>query len=110
MTDGRIAEAFSCHICTVENVRRRFVLKGLEAALVRKKQDRPSRTPKLDGRGEARLIALACSEPPAGRDSWTLEMLADKLVRLKIVNSISGQTVRRVLKKTCCGHTCKSVG
>ncbi len=110
MNDKRIAEAFSCHVCTVENVRRRFVLKGLEAALVRKQQERPSRAPKLDGKGEARLIALACSEPPESRDSWTLELLADKLVRLKVVDSISGQTVRRVLKKTRCGRTCKSVG
>jgi hypothetical protein len=108
--DGRIAQAFSCHPRTVENLRRRFVLEGLEAALQRKKQLRPSRQRTLDGRGEARLIALACSTPPRGRDRWTLKMLADKLVQLEVVDSISDQTVRRTLKKTNCDHTCSSVG
>ena len=80
--DKRIAEAFGCHVRTVENVRRRCVLQGLEGALERKKQARPSRERKLDGEGEAHLIAVACSEPPQGRDRWTLQMLADELVRL----------------------------
>jgi len=97
-TDSRTAEAFSCHPRTVENVRRRFVLEGLEAVLPRKKQARPSRERKLDGAGEARLIALACSRPPAGRDRWTLQLLADELVRLKVVDTICPQTVRRTLK------------
>jgi hypothetical protein len=101
--DWRIAEAFSCHARSVENVRRRFVLEGLTAALERKKQLRPSRERKLDGDGEARLIALACSEPPDGRDRWTLQLLADALVRLNVVDCICDQTVRRTLKKMNCG-------
>lgn len=99
-TDGRIAEAVEVNLRTVERVRQRFVEQGLEAALVRKKQDRPSRERKLDGDGEARLIALACSEPPRGRSGWTLQLLADKLVQLHVVGSISDETVRQVLKKT----------
>ena len=108
--DGRIARAFSCHPRTVENVRRRLVLEGLEAALQRKPQIRPSREPKLDGKGQARLTALACSQPPKGRDRWTLKLLADELVRLEVVDSICDQTVRRTLKKTNCGPICSSVG
>ncbi len=108
--DTRIAEAFGCHVRTVENVRRRLVLHGLERALGRKKQAHPSRERKLDGEGEARLIAVACSEPPEGRDRWTLEMLADELVRLKVVDSISAQTVRRALKKTNFSPIVRSAG
>ena len=98
--DARIAEAVEVSIATVERVRQRFVERGLEAALGRKPQDRPSRERKLDGRAEARLIALACSEPPDGRTAWTLQLLADKLVELRIVDSVCDETVRRVLKKT----------
>ena len=108
--DERIAKAFGCHVHTVENVRSRFVLQGLEAALGRKKQACPSRERKLDGEGEARLIAVACSEPPEGRDRWTLELLADELVRLEVVDSISLQTVRRTLKKTNFSRTGNSAG
>ena len=79
-TDAAIAEAVEVSIATVERVRQRFVEQGLEAALVRKAQDRPSRQRKLDGRAEARLIALACSRPPEGRNEWTMQLLADKLV------------------------------
>jgi transposase len=98
--DGRIAEALGCGRRTVERVRQRLVEEGLEAALSHKPQARPSVPPKLDGAGEARLIALACSEPPDGRGGWTLQMLADKLVELRVVESLSYETVRRVLKKT----------
>ena len=108
--DKRIAEAFGCHAHTVENVRRRCVLQGLETALERKKQARPPRERKLDGEGEARLIAVACSEPPEGRDRWTLQMLADELVRLEVVDSIAVQTVRRTLKKTNFNRTVRSAG
>jgi transposase len=108
--DRQIAEAFSCHLDTVADVRRRLVLEGLTAALERKKQDRPSRLPKLDGRGEARLIALARSQPPEGQDRWTLKLLAGRLVELEVVDSISDQTVRRVLKKTTSGRISKNVG
>jgi transposase len=98
--DARIAEAFEVDGSTVERIRQRFVEQGLDAALDRKKQDRPSRQRTLDGAAEARLIALACSEPPAGRVRWTLRLLADKLVELEIVEAVSTETIRRALKKT----------
>ena len=108
--DTRIAEAFGCHPRTVENVRRRCVLEGLEAAIVRKRQKKLSRERTLDGEGEARPIAIACSEPPEGRDRWTLELLAGELVRLRVVDSICNQTVRRTLKKTRSSRTARSAG
>ena len=98
--DARIAAALDCGVRTIERIRQRFVEQGLEDALARKKQDRPSRQRKLDGRAEARLIALACSPPPDGRAAWTLQLLADQLVELKVVDSVCDETVRRVLKKT----------
>ena len=84
----------------IEIVRQRLVEQGLEAALNRKKREHPPCLPKLDGKAEARLIALRCGEPPGGRTRWTLQLLADKLVELKVVQSVSYETVRRVLKKT----------
>jgi transposase len=99
-TDARIAEALEVHVNTVERLRERFVEQGLDAALGRKKQERPSRERTLDGKAEARLIALACSEPPQGRTRWTLRLLADQLVELEIVDTVSTETVRRTLKKT----------
>jgi transposase len=99
-TDQRIAEALDVSVATIERVRQRFVEQGLESALGRKKQDKPSRERRLDGAGEARLIALACSKVPKGRVAWTLQMLADKLVELKVVDSICPETVRRTLQKT----------
>lgn len=100
LIDTDIATACQIHVKTIERIRRHFVEDGLERALNRKKQERPSRQPKLDGRGQARLTALACSKAPDGRANWTLELLADQLVRLNIVDSISGETVRRYLQKT----------
>jgi transposase len=99
-TDDRIAEAVEVSTDTVGRVRQRFVEDGLDAALGRKTQDKPSRERKLDGAAEARLIALACSKAPRGRVAWTLEMLADKLVELKVVDSICPETVRKTLQKT----------
>jgi transposase len=99
-TDERIAEAVEVSRATVERVRQRFVEEGLEAALVRHKQQRLSRERVLDGRAEARLIALACSAPPAGRKAWTLRLLADRLVELEVVGAVCKETVRRALKKT----------
>ena len=98
--DEAIAEAFGCHKGTVEGIRKRFVLQGLEAALERKKREHPPRQKILDGEKEARLIALSCSQPPEGQSRWTLELLADKLVELRVVERVSYQTVRRTLKKT----------
>lgn len=108
--DAQIAQAFSCHLHTVENVRQRLVREGLTAALERKPQAQPSRLPKLDGKGEARLIALACSPPPEGQDRWTLKLLAERLIALEVVDSISDQTVRRTLKKTHYARIYRSAG
>jgi transposase len=103
--DDRIAEALAVSRATVERVRQRFVEQGPEAALDRKKQDRPSRQPTPDGAAEARLIAPACSAPPKGRAAWTLRLLADRLVELEVVESISRETVRQALKKTSSSRT-----
>jgi len=98
-TDERIAEAVETSRCTVERVRQRFVEDGLETALNRKK--RPAPPPRvMDGKAEARLIALACSPAPQGRARWTLRLLADRIVQLQYVESVSYETVRRTLKKT----------
>ena len=102
-TDAKIAEAFGCHEKTVYNVRKRFAMGGrLSDTLERKPQSQPSHVRKLDGQGEARLIALACSDPPEGFARWTLHLLADELVELQIVESISIETIRQTLKKTRC--------
>jgi len=96
--DEQIAEAFRSHRTTVEHLRKRLVEQGLEAAWERRR--RQNYTRKLDGEGEARLIAVACSEAPQGRGRWTLRLLADRLVELDVVDEISYATVRRALKKT----------
>ena len=98
-TDEAIAEAFDAHRTTVERLRKRFVEYGLEAALERQPSPRVYQR-LLDGRAEAHLIALACSEAPEGRSRWTLRLLADRLVALEVVDSISHMTVSRTLKKT----------
>lgn len=100
-TDERIAEALETSADTVARERRRFVEDGLEVALMTKKPGKPRRRV-LDGRAEARLVALACSEPPEGRASWTLRLLADRMVELGVVEGVSRETVRRTLKKTNC--------
>jgi transposase len=97
--DHQAAKAYKCHENTVKNVRQRFVEQGFESALERKKQQTPSRKRIIDGESEARLISIACSKPPKGSNKWTMQMLADELVVLKVVDSISGQTVWRTLKK-----------
>jgi transposase len=97
--DEAIAEGLEVGRATVERVRKEFVEEGLEAALERR---RPRRVylRKLDGEGEAHLVALACQKPPAGRSRWTLRLLADRMVQLEYVDTLSYQTVRRTLKKT----------
>ena len=98
--DAKISEAVGCRRQTVENVRQAFVLEGLEAALIRKKRAM-SPTPKLlDGVAEAKLIAMRLGKPPVGFGHWTLRLLADQMVELEIVESISPETVRQTLKKT----------
>ena len=100
MLDEDIAAAVEVSVATVERVRRRCVEEGLAAALVPRPSTAPHPT-KLDGRGEARLIAETCSPPPGGQDRWTLKLLAERLVELQVVETISYETVRRVLKKAC---------
>ena len=97
--DGRITEALETSLSTVQRLRRRFVEDGLEAALSRKKRARPLITPIFDGEAEARLIQLACSEPPAGHARWSLRLLESKVVELGIVDAASDSTIGRVLKK-----------
>lgn len=98
--DKDVAEAVGVTSRTVENVRRKFVNEGLEPSINRKKRIRPPRERMLDGEKEAKLIALSCSKPPEGRARWTMQLLADRLVSLEIVDSISDETVRKALKKT----------
>jgi len=97
--DADIAAAVEVSVNTVERVRQRFVEEGVAAALVPRPATAPRAT-KLDGRGEASLIAAACSPPPGGQGGWTLRLLADHLVELGVAESISYETVRRTLKKT----------
>jgi hypothetical protein len=99
-TDAKIAEAFGCRIQTVENVRMRWVTESFEMALNGKKRQSPPRSPLLDGEKEAKLIAMRLGQPPAGYGRWTLRLLADELVTLDVVDSISPETVRQTLKKT----------
>ena len=98
--DEQVAEAVDMTVQAVEKIRKRFVTEGLEAAVNRKKQAYPSRPRLLDGRQEAKLVAVCCSAPPEGRSRWTLQLLADQMVALEIVDSISRETVRQTLKKT----------
>ena len=98
-TDQQICEAFDVGRVTVERTRKALVLDGLPVALQRKKREHPPTPRKLDGSGEARLITLACSEPPEGHSQWTLQLYADELVTLQVVDSISRETIRRTLKK-----------
>ena len=98
-SDKDVAAMLHCHMNTIYDVRRRYVEQGFEAALGRKVREHPPREPILDGEKEARLIALACSEAPPGHSRWSLRMLADRLVELEVVETISAPTVMRVLKK-----------
>jgi hypothetical protein len=97
--DARIAEALETSVTPIERVRRRWVTGGPDDALGRRPPRRVYQR-KLDGAGEARLIALACSAPPAGQQRWSLRLLAAKLVELELVEAIAPNTVRTVLKKT----------
>ncbi len=99
-TDATIAEAFNCRIQTIENLRKRLVTESFEFALNGKRRQTPPTQPLLDGKGEAKLISMRLGKPPAGFGSWTLQLLADELVTLEVVESISHETVRQTLKKT----------
>jgi hypothetical protein len=100
LTDKQVGRTLGVAVRSIENLRQRFVEQGLEACLERKKQDRPSVERMFDGDKEAKLIAVACGPAPEGRARWTLELLADRVVRLKIVERCSTETVRRTLQKT----------
>ena len=99
-TDERIAEAYNARRRTVEKLRERLVKEGFEIALNGKKRETPPTVKKLDGEGEAKLIALRLGKPPEGYGRWTLKLLADTLVELEVVENISTETVRQTLKKT----------
>lgn len=113
-SDEHIADALACGTATVARIRRRFLTEGLDEAL-RLRKRAPGRAPKIDGAAEAHLIALACSEPPAGRARWTVRLLADRFVALGVEEGwlkvpVSRETVRQTLKKTNSGHTASSSG
>jgi hypothetical protein len=98
LPDAKVAEALEINPATVWRVRQRFVQEGFDSALAHK-HPRTLKPPKLTGREEARLMALACGAPPEGRARWTLRLLADKVVELEIVEELSYETVRKTLKK-----------
>jgi transposase len=100
--DKEIASFLGSAVTTVERVRKRFVEEGLEAALSEK--PRPGAARKLDCRQEAFLMALACSDAPEGKANWSMRMLAERLVELEVVDEISGETVRRTLKRGPSNH------
>ena len=98
-TDAKIADAFNCRIQTIENLRKRLVNESFDVALHGKKRQSPPREALLDGEQEAKLIAMRLGKAPAGYGKWTLRLLADELVSLEVVDSISHETVRQTLKK-----------
>lgn len=108
-TDERVAEFAEVSLSTVHRVRQQFVEEGLDATL-RRRPSPQRQYRKLDGAAEAKLIATACSQAPAGRCRWTLHLLADKLVELQVVDSISHECVRTTLKKTNFSRTARSSG
>ena len=108
-SDERVAEFAEVSLSTVHRVRERFVEEGFEAAMTKKPSPQRQHR-KLDGAGEATLIATACSQAPEGRSRWTLHLLADKLVALGVVDSISHECVRSTLKKTNCSRIARSNG
>ena len=93
-------QALNCRVQTVESIRKRLVTESFENALDRKKRETPPTPLLLDGKGEAKLIAMRLGKPPAGYGRWTLQLLADELITLEVVDSISHETVRKTLKKT----------
>jgi len=97
-TDEQISNAFEVSLSTIERVRERYVLEGLTVALNRRPSSNP-RSSKVDGEQEAHLVALTCAQPPAGRKRWTMRLLAEKMVELEYLDTVSHETVRQVLKK-----------
>jgi transposase len=103
-TDQEIARALHAGVRTIERTRQRFVEEGLEAALSERPRLGGALRRKLDGHQEAYLVALACSEPPEGRERWSMQLLAEKLVEVGLVEEICDETVRRTLKKGASSH------
>jgi transposase len=99
-TDVKIAEAFGCRVQTVENLRKRLVTEGFEIALHGKPRENPPVAKKLDGKQEAKLIAMRLGKPPKGFSNWSLRLLAERVVELGLTDRISHETVRKTLKKT----------
>ena len=100
LPDTQVAKTLQIGVRSIESLRRRFVEEGLESCLIRKKQEYPSMQRMFDGEKEAKLIAVACGPAPKDRARWTLTLLADRVVELRIVESCSPATIQRVLKKT----------
>ena len=109
-TDEKIADAFNCSRKTVENVRQRLAIEGFEATINRKVRKEPPKPKLLDGKKEAKLIAMRLSEPPSGYAVWSLRLLRDQLIELEVVETISHETVRQVLKKTNLQNVAYSTG
>jgi len=99
-TDKKISQAYSCRTKTVENIRQRLLSEGFDIALNGKKRESPPRKKSLDGEQEAKVIALRLGKPPEGFANWSLRLLANQVVELGIVDSVSHETLRRTLKKT----------
>jgi poly-gamma-glutamate capsule biosynthesis protein CapA/YwtB (metallophosphatase superfamily) len=104
-SDSQISKALDTSLATIARTRQQLVEEGLEAVLTRRHSPASARRRVFDGAAEAKLIALACSEPPTGRVRWTLRLLEDKVVELNIVEQVSDNTIGRTLKKTSSGRT-----
>jgi hypothetical protein len=109
-TDKKIAKAYASNEKSVGDLRRRFVEQGFEAALGRKKRETPPVAPKITGEVEAQIVALTCSDPPDGRAEWTLRLLAEQVVELGILDSVSHNAIGETLKKTSLSHGCTKSG
>lgn len=109
-TDAAITQALHCHKNSVVGIRKRFVEHGLEAALGRKKREKPPIAAIVDGETEARLFSIACGEPPEGYSRWSIRLLASRMVELGYVDHISRTTVHKALKKTSFDLTCANSG
>jgi len=109
-TNVKIVDALGITSRTMEHLKKRFVEEGLDASIHRKAREKPPREIRLDGKFEARLIALACSEVPDGYSRWTVRLLADKAVELQITENVSHMSVHRILKKTKLSLTLGSIG
>ena len=110
LTRTAIAEVLGMHVNSVDRIRKRFVQEGEQPALERKPRAEPPIQPILDGHAEAQLVAICCSAAPTGRTRWTMQLLADELMRRRVVTQISAETVRRTLKKTSCSPGASNAG